>query len=108
MLLGEAQDKAWLQLPQPPQTLADALAPLRLRVQAAGDALAAEQAVRCQTALEDALVSLLVAFKALGLDAEQALLRGLSRQAGDLRQTKVFRVFENRVELWVGDEYRGG
>lgn len=61
---------------------------------------------RAQNELEDALSCLLIAFKVLNIDPEEAVNRQISRMAN--QPVRTMHVFADRVEIRVGEQVRGG
>ena len=106
--LLEAQEQAWAHATQPPETLEAALETLQQSAQQALQAYQANRWVEAQEGLEQSLIELLLALKKWDLNAEASFFRAVSRQAQQERAARVFKVFQDRVELWVGEDYRGG
>lgn len=61
---------------------------------------------KAQNELEDALSCLLIAFKVLNIDPDEAVNRQISRMTNQLVRT--MHIFADRVEIRVGEQVRGG
>lgn len=90
------------------QTGREALARALSSTKAALRRLDNDQPVAAQTAAEAALLELLAAMRALGVEPESALRRALVRSAADTPETgRLLVIYPDRVELHAEGECRG-
>jgi len=61
---------------------------------------------KAQNELEDALSCLLIAFKVLNIDPDEAINRQITRMTN--QSVRTMHVFSDRIEIRVGEQVRGG
>lgn len=104
--LQEAQNLANLYEQSLTDTTKESLSRLQESIRYAVQCFENEQWLSTQTALEEAMIRLLVAMSRLNMEAEPAFQRAINR----LKSAKLsgtFHIFEDRAELWVQNEVRG-
>lgn len=106
--LQQAQTLARAKHPEPPRTIQDALALVLSQAQAARQALQNQAYLPAQARLEEVLVSTLLALSAFDVQAESAFWRVLDRYAKQQKMHQRMVLYPERVELWVGNQQKGG
>jgi len=67
-----------------------------------------EQTLAVQHALDEATLELWLLLDKFNLNPEAALKRAIAKRNQQQNSPSVFKCYTDRVELWQGDEYRGG
>ena len=107
MTLKEAQDRVWQELGYTQMPMAEAMGKLLHRVSLSEKAFGNDQWVSAQTELEESFAQLLLVSRMMGIDLDRALMRVMTRHQ-EANVQRVFVVFQDRVEIQVAGEKRGG
>lgn len=91
-----------------PRTMEEALAQLSQTLLTSIDAFQGNHLVTAQEKLEDTLLRALSALQAFGIDAKAGLTRSIERVAQQKKAPRVFKLYNDFVEIYVGQELRGG
>ena len=105
--LSEFQKMVAIRLQPPAMTIRECLGRVQTTLMEAQAALDQGMVVNAQTLLEDTHLQLLAALNAFHIQPEAGLVRAWSRlqHKGEKR---AFHIFDDRVEIRVGNETRGG
>jgi hypothetical protein len=104
--LISAQHLAWLHQGASPVTAHELVARLLESTRLCLDTFDNGQVLATQSLLEDVMVQTLVAMRAMDMNPDQALQRGLYRLQGGAEH-RAFHIFTDRVEIRVHEEVRG-
>lgn len=106
MELKEAIELIWENRKYKTTSETEAVSHLNEEVAESLNALLRNDKEKAQNELEDALSCIFIAFKALDIDPEEAIYRQIDRMTND--SGRKMHVFEDRVEIRVGNEVKGG
>lgn len=106
MELKEAINKIWENKKYETKSPTRVLSHLNEEVAESLKALIKGDETRAKAELEDAFSCLLIAMRMFDVDPDQAIERQVIRMNDDILKT--MHIFSNRVEIWLGDEVKGG
>lgn len=106
MELKEAISLIWENRKYTTTSETEAISHLNEEVAESLKALLKGDRAKAQNELEDALSCILIAFKVLNIDPEEAVNRQIKRMTNQPKRT--MHVFADRVEIRVGEQVRGG
>lgn len=109
LTVAQLADACHAQVQQRPATIAQALETVLASAEKAKTLFEQQQTVAAQSALENALLEVILASRQMQLQLPQALNRALLRRNTPANLGKrIMKVFRDRVELWVGNQHQGG
>lgn len=106
MELSEAIELIWENRKYTTTSETEAVSHLNEEVAESLKALLKGDREKAQNELEDALSCLLIAFKALNINPDEAVRRQISRMTNS--PVRTMHVFADRVEIRVGEQVKGG
>lgn len=106
MELKEAIDLIWENRIYTTTSETEAVSHLNEEVAESLKALLKGDKDKAQNELEDAFSCLLIAFKVLNINPEDAVIRQIARMTN--QPVRTMHIFADRVEIRVGDKVRGG
>ena len=106
MKLKEAVELIWNNRKYDTDSETEAISHLNEEVAESLKALLKGDREKAQNELEDATSCLFIAFKVLGIDPEEVILRQINRMKN--QPVKTMHIFSNKIEIRVGNEVRAG
>ena len=105
MNFKEATDLIWKNRKYKTTSEKEAVSHLNEEVAESLNALLRGDKETAQAELEDAFSCMLIAFKTLGIDAEEAILHQINKMKE--QPNKIMHIYANRVEIRVNNEIKG-
>lgn len=106
MHIHEAIEIIWQKKRYESDSVTEVLSHLNEEVAESLKAMLRNDKEKAQRELEDAFSCLLIAFKMLEIDPEEAIVRQVDRM--QTHQEKTMHIYADRVEIKVGDKIKGG